>query len=44
MKWEYKTVDVGTIKGIEQAERLKEQGWNVVCVGTRTILLERKAQ
>ena len=33
MKIKYKTVDTSTLKGLEKAERLKNNGWTIFSVG-----------
>lgn len=40
--FEYKTVDTSTLKGLKQAERLKENGWKVISVGLFNIQFERE--
>ena len=39
MKIKYKIIDLRTIKGFEEAERLQAQGWEVYSVGLYTIHL-----
>ena len=33
MKIKYKTIDTSTLKGLEKAERLKNNGWTIFSVG-----------
>ncbi len=40
-KWEYKTVDTSTLKGLEQAERLHQAGWKTGSVGLYLIQFYR---
>lgn len=37
----FKTIDLRSIDGIQQAERLKRLGWNIISVGFTTIILEQ---
>jgi len=39
MKIKYRTVDLRTIKGFEEAEKLQSQGWEIYSVGLYTIFL-----
>ena len=41
MRYEYRRVDLRTIKGIEEAERLKEKGWKIVSHSLDVIEFER---
>ena len=36
---QFKTIDITTMKGLRQAERLKDKGWIVQTVGFITITL-----
>ena len=42
MRYEYRTVDTSTLKGLELAERLKELGWTIDRVGLFLIWFSRK--
>lgn len=42
MKFEYKTIDTRTEKGLKQAERLQRQGWKDINVGLFSIVFERE--
>ena len=44
MAYKYKTIDLRTVKGIKQAERLKSLGWKIISVGFNTIMLEKKIE
>jgi hypothetical protein len=44
MKMEYKTVDISTVKGLQQAERLHAQGWKMARVGLFTIQFYRRKE
>lgn len=37
MKFKYKTVSTRTLKGLKQAERLKNNGWKIGAVGWESI-------
>jgi hypothetical protein len=41
-KFEYKTVDTSTLKGLKEAEKLHMSGWKMIRVGLFSILFERK--
>lgn len=41
---QYKTVDTSTLKGLEQAERLKSQGWTIYRTGLFLIYFCKKAK
>jgi hypothetical protein len=36
-KVEYKLIDTSTLKGLQQAERLKANGWEIIRTGLFTI-------
>lgn len=38
----YKTVDTKTLKGLIEAERLKENGWKIISVGFYEIIFEKE--
>jgi very-short-patch-repair endonuclease len=40
-KFEYKRVEVRTVKDIQRAEALQRQGWKIIKSGLFTILFER---
>lgn len=41
---EYKSVDTSTLRGLKEAERLKETGWKIVRVGLFIIDFYRKGE
>jgi hypothetical protein len=41
MKFEYKTVDTSTLKGLKEAEKLHASGWKVIRTGLYLIQFER---
>jgi len=41
MKVKHKTIDVSTIKGLKEAEKLKNKGWKIGSVGLFTVQLWR---
>lgn len=41
MKYKYKRVDVTTLRGIEEAEKLQRQGWHAISTGFYTIVFEK---
>ncbi len=41
MKYQYKTIDTRTLKGLKQAEALKRNGWKIISVGLFTIKFEK---
>jgi hypothetical protein len=40
-KHEYKRVDVSTLAGLREAERMQRDGWKVIQAGITTVLMER---
>ena len=42
MKFEYKTIDTSTLKGLKEAERLHQTGWKMIRTGLFLIQFERK--
>ena len=40
----YKTVITQGLKGLQEAERLKAQGWQPISVGINTIIFEKEAK
>lgn len=42
MKFEHKTVDTWTLKGLKEAERLQAAGWRIIRVGLFILTFERK--
>jgi hypothetical protein len=42
MRYEYRTVDTSTLKGLKSAERLKESGWTIDRIGLFLIYFSRK--
>lgn len=42
MKFEYKTCDTSTLKGLKAAERLHQDGWKIIRNGLFLIQFERK--
>jgi hypothetical protein len=41
MKYQYRRVDISTIKGIKQAERLQSMGWKVISSGMFSVIMEK---
>jgi hypothetical protein len=41
--YEYKRVDVSTLAGLKEAERLQARGWKSISGGLFTVLLEKTA-
>ena len=42
MKFIYKTVDTSTLKGLKEAEKLKEKGWKIIRAGLFLIQFEKE--
>jgi hypothetical protein len=42
MKFQYKTVDTSTLKGLKTAERLYKNGWKIIRNGLFIIQFEKK--
>jgi hypothetical protein len=42
-KYEYRTVVVDSVKGLEQAEKLQSMGWRAISTGVNTIIFEKSA-
>jgi len=42
MKYKYKTIDITTVEGLKQAERLHTSGWKTIRVGLFSIQFEKK--
>lgn len=42
MAYEYQSVDTSTEEGLQKAERLKRQGWDVYNVGFSTLQFQRE--
>ncbi len=42
MKFEYRTIDTSSLKGLKQAERLHVTGWKIIRTGLFLIYFERK--
>ncbi len=40
--FDYKRVDTSTLKGLEEAEKLKEAGWKIISSGLYSILFEKE--
>lgn len=41
MKFEYQRINIESIKGIKQAEKLQSSGWKIIQSGFTFILFER---
>lgn len=41
MKYQYKTIDTSTLRGLKQAESLKANGWRLISVGLYTLIFEK---
>ena len=41
MKNKYITIDLRSVKAFEKAEKLKENGWDIISVGFNTIQLKK---
>ena len=39
---QYKTVDITTLKGLQQAERLQAKGWTIVRPGMFTVIMRNR--
>ena len=42
MKYQYKTIDISTLKGIEEAEKLQNNGWKIINFGLYLLIFERR--
>jgi hypothetical protein len=42
MRYKFITVELRSIKGIEKAERLKNNGWKIINSSLDTIIFEKK--
>ncbi len=41
MKYEYKTVDTSTLKGLKEAERLHTSGWKTIRAGLFLVYFQK---
>jgi len=44
MKIQYKTINIGTLQGVKQAEKLKNKGWKIRNIGFNTIQFYKKTR
>ncbi len=42
--FKYRRVDIWTVEGLEQAERLLANGWRIISNGMFSVLLEKGAE
>lgn len=42
MKYQYRRIDISTLKGLKQAERLQARGWKLVGGGLFTIVMQKE--